>query len=61
MLKCDNEPDGYHGYPTLYVEYNNNGSPVEKELYGLIGFYDFEKPQKSRMAYYFDEKKEKYV
>ncbi len=50
---------GYHGYPTLYVEYNNNGSPVEKKLYGLIGFYDFEKPQKSRKAYYFGEKKKK--
>jgi hypothetical protein len=59
MVEYDNERDGYHGYPTLYVEYNNNGSPVEKQLYGLIGFYDFDKPQKSRMAYYFDEKKKK--
>lgn len=59
MVEYDNEPDGYYGYPTLYVEYKNNGSPVEKQFYGLIGFYDFKNPRKSRMAYYFDEQKKK--
>lgn len=61
MVEYDNEPDGYYGYPTLYVEYKNNGSPVEKQFYGLIGFYDSKNPKKSRMAYYFDEQKEKDV
>lgn len=59
IVEYEKETDRYYGHPTLFVEYNNNGSPVEKELYGLIGFYNSKEPQKSRMTYYLDEKKEK--
>lgn len=59
MVEYEKETDGYYGYPTLFVEYKNNGSPIEKELYGLLGFYDSEKPENSRMTYYLDEEDQK--
>lgn len=55
IVELDMEPDAYYGYPTLYVEYIN-GSPFEKKLYGLIGYYNYEKPRESRLTYYLDEK-----
>lgn len=58
IVELDMEPDSYYGYPTLYVEYIN-GSPFEKKLYGLIGYYNYEKPKISRLTYYLDEKNKK--
>lgn len=58
IVELDMEPDSYYGYPTLYVEYIN-GSPFEKKMYGLIGYYNYEKPKESRLTYYLDEKNRK--
>ncbi len=59
MVEYDSETDDFNGYPTLFVEYQNNGSPFEKEVYGLIGYYDRKHPEKSRMTYYLDERMRK--
>lgn len=53
IVELDMEPDVYYGYPTLYVEYVN-GSPFETKLYGLMGYYNYEKPKESRLTYYLD-------
>lgn len=59
IVEYETEVDEYNGYPTIFVEYLNNGSPFEKEVYGLIGFYNNEEPEKSRETYYLDENKKK--
>lgn len=49
------EPDSYYGYPTIFVEYANNGVPYEEFVYGLIGYYNHPTlPIKSRKTYYLD-------
>ncbi len=59
MVKLDMEPDGYHGYPTLYVEFSKDGNLYEETVYGLIGYYKQGNPPKSRMTYYLDNDKQK--
>jgi hypothetical protein len=55
ILEYDAEPNQYNGYPTIYVEYSNNDSPFEKEIYGLIGYYKREGIRKSRRPVYLGE------
>ena len=58
IVSYEMETDGYYGYPTLYVECANNGSPFEETIYGLIGYYNREEVTKSRMTYYLDKNKQ---
>ncbi len=52
IVKCDMQPDPYHGLPTLYVEYKNEGTPYEEMIYGIMGSY-----KEQRLTYYFDAEK----
>ena len=56
ILEYEAEVNEYNGYPTIYAEYSKNGSPFEKEIYGLIGYYKREKIGKSRRPVYLGEK-----
>lgn len=53
IVAYDMEPDDYHGLPTIYVEYANNQSPFEEEVFGLVGFID-RANNKRRLTTYFD-------
>lgn len=55
ILEYEAEVNEYNGYPTIYVEYSNNYSPFEKEIYGLIGYYKKEGIRKSRRPVYLGE------
>lgn len=53
------ETDGYFGYPSLFVEYANNGVPYEQAIFGLQGYYNHPTVNpKSRKTYYLDPEKE---
>lgn len=53
------ETDGYFGYPSLFVEYANDGVPYEQTLLGLMGYYNHPSiTPKSRKTYYLDPAKE---
>jgi len=53
------DTDGYFGYPSIFVEYANNGVPYEEVVVGLIGYYNNPtQPIKSRKTYYLDPEKE---
>lgn len=56
ILEYEAEVNEYNGYPTIYAEYSNNGSPFEKEIYGLTGYYKREEIRKSRRPVYLGEK-----
>jgi hypothetical protein len=54
------ETDGYYGYPSIFVEYANNGVPYEEAVFGLMGYYNHPtEPIKSRKTYYLDPAKER--
>ncbi|REG82022.1 SMEK domain-containing protein [Algoriphagus antarcticus] len=55
IVELEMETDDYNSYPTIFVEYLNDDSPFEQEVYGLIGFYKREKMQKPRKTYYLGE------
>lgn len=55
IIEYDPETYEYNGYPTIFVEYSNDGSPFEKEVYGLIGYYKRGENQQSRKAVYLGE------
>lgn len=59
IISYDMEPDDYYGYPTLFVDCVNDGSPFEEKVYGLIGYYNNEDPKKSRKTFYLDRRKQK--
>lgn len=52
IVEFEAETNGYNGYPTIYVEYSNNNSPFESEIYGLIGYYNRNGIRKSRRPFY---------
>lgn len=53
------DTDGYFGYPSIFVEYANNGVPYEEVVFGLIGYYNHPTlPIKSRKTFYLDPKME---
>lgn len=53
------DTDGYFGYPSIFVEYANNGVPYEEVVVGLIGYYNNPTQLiKSRKTYYLDPTKE---
>lgn len=55
IVEFEAEVNEYNGYPTIYVEYSNNNSPFESEIYGLIGFYNRSEIRKSRKPFYLSD------
>jgi hypothetical protein len=52
IVEFEAETNEYNGYPTICVEYSNNNSPFESEIYGLIGYYNRSGIRKSRKPFY---------
>jgi hypothetical protein len=40
IVDYDMECDSYYGYPSIYVEYANEGTPYADTVYGTIGVYE---------------------
>lgn len=52
IVVYDLEPDGYHGYPTIFCHFKYEGWPWENIRFGVPGFAHLKQRQ-----FYFDESK----
>jgi len=53
MLKLEMEPEGYYGYPNLFLEYIDK-RPCSEEVPTLLGYYNG--PSKCRFTHYFEHR-----